>query len=140
MLYKRPLFTFQEYGGFKALQAMPHVLWYIHAVSPLFLTDNAGFQNFTVIIIGCDSDLTFQYYEGLCFCGMMVYWYLGARFQCVEEAVALVLKALVEIVVLCKQSGRAERILSLGDFFASSATCVSRVSSIIFISLSLYRA
>ena len=104
-----------------------------------FLTDNSGLQYLAVIVIGCHPDLTLQNHKGLCFCEMVVYWYLGARFQCVEEAVALVLKALVEIVVLCKQSGRAERILSLGDFFASSATCVSRVSSIIFISLSFYR-
>ena len=101
---------------------MPYVLWYIHAVSPAFLTDNAGFQNFTVIIVGCHPDLALQNHKGLCLGGMMVYWYLSAWFQGIEEAVALVLKALVEIVVLCKQSGRAERILSLGDFFASSAT------------------
>ena len=99
MLHKRSLFAFQENAGFDALQAMPHVLWYIHAVSSTILTDNTRLQNLTVIVIGCHPDLTLQNHKGLCFCGMMVYWYLSARFQCVEETMALVLKALMEVVV-----------------------------------------
>ena len=99
MLYKRTSFALQEHAGFKTFQTMPDVLGDVNTIGATFLTDDTGFQHLTIIIIGGYSDFTFQYHKGLGLVRMMVNRDECPRFQGIEETVALVLQALVEVVV-----------------------------------------
>ena len=99
MLNKWPLFALQEYGGFKTFKAMPNILRYVNAIGSTILTDDTGLQDLAVIIVGRDSDFTFQDYKSLGLGRMMMHGYECAWLQTIEETVAFLIQTLMEIVV-----------------------------------------
>ena len=99
MLNERAFLAFEKYAWLQALDIMPCVLGNVNAIDAFLMTDDAGLQHFTIVVVGGDAHLAFQYHHGLVFGGMVMHRYLRAWFQHVEKAVALVGKALVKIVV-----------------------------------------
>ena len=100
MFYEWPCLALQQNAGLQALQPVPDVLRNIHAVVTALLTDDARVHYLTLVIVGCHANLSFQNHKGLVFVGMVMHWDKCAWFQSIEESVALVLKALMEVVVL----------------------------------------
>ena len=100
MLDEWPCFALQQDTRLKALQPVPDVLGNVHTITATFLTDDAGFHYLALVIVGCHSDLSFQNHKGLVLVRMVMHWDKCAWFQRIEESVALVLNALMEIVVL----------------------------------------
>lgn len=100
MLDKRPLLAFEKNTWFQALHSVPGVLGDVDPINAIFMTDDAGLYHFAIIIVGCHSDLAFQDDEGLILGRMMMHRNQRAKFQSVEETVAFVCEAFVEVVVL----------------------------------------
>jgi hypothetical protein len=78
---------------------MPHVLGYVHTVVSTILTDDAGLQYLSIVIVCGKPDLALQYHESLGFGWMVMYWYLRARFQTIQETMAFLLQALMKVIV-----------------------------------------
>lgn len=78
---------------------MPDVLWNIHTVCSALRADNTRGDNYSLVIVSGDSDLTFQYDKGLVLVRMMMHRNESTWLQGIEETVTLILKALVEVVV-----------------------------------------
>jgi len=78
---------------------MPYVLWNIHTVSSALRADNTGSDNFSLVVVGRDSDLAFQDDKGLVLVRMVVHGNVCTRLQSIDEAVAFVLKAFMEVIV-----------------------------------------
>ena len=100
MLYERPRFTLQQHDRLPALQSVPDVLRNIYSISAVLLTDDAGFHDLALVIVGRHPDLSLQYHKGLVLVGMVMYGDKSARFQGIEETVTLILQTLMEVVVL----------------------------------------
>ncbi len=99
MFDKGSLFTFQKHAWLQTLEAMPNVLGNINAISSFFLTQDDGLQDLALVIVGRHLHPTPQYHKSLVLSGMVMHWNLSARLQRIEETVAFVLKALMEVVV-----------------------------------------
>ena len=84
----------------QTLQSMPDVFGNIHTIAATLLTDNTRFHNLSLVIVGCHANLSFQYDKGLVLVGMVMHWDKSARLQRIEESVALVIEALMEVIVL----------------------------------------
>jgi hypothetical protein len=72
------------------------------------VTDDARFQNLTLVIIGTHSDPTSQNDKGLVLGGMVMNRYLSTRFQGIQETMAFIRKTLVKVIIL-SQPGRILR-------------------------------
>ena len=100
MLYEWAFLAFKKYARFQALYIVPNILRDIRSVSALFVTQDAGLHNLSLIVIGGYFDLALQDNHCLVLCGMVMHRNESAWLHSIEEAVTLVGKALVEIVVL----------------------------------------
>ncbi len=99
MLDKGALLALQQHAGLQAFNAVPHVLGNVGPVHPVFMTQDAGLQDFALVVVGGHPHLALQDDKGLVLGGVVVHGNLGAWLQRVEEAVALVIKALVKVMV-----------------------------------------
>jgi len=99
MLYERAFLALQENAGFKTLQPVSDVLGDVHAIGAALLTDDTRLQNLAIVIIGRNPDLAFQNDKCLSLSGMVMHRDECARLQTVEEPMAFLIQALVEIVV-----------------------------------------
>ena len=99
MLDKGSLLAFQQYARLQAFEAVPHVLGYVGTVQAVFMAQDAGLKDFALVVVGSHPDLAFQDHEGFGLGGVVMHGNLSARLQGVEETVAFVLQALMEIVV-----------------------------------------
>ena len=90
----------QQDTRLQTLQSMPDVLGNIHTIAATLLTNDAGFCNFSLVIVGCHANLSLQYHKGLILVRMMMHRNKRAWFQGIEESVALVIEAQVVVIVL----------------------------------------
>ena len=100
MLYEWAFLAFKKYTRFQALYIVPYILRDIRSVSALFVAQDARLQDLSLIVVGGYSDFTFQDDYRLVLRRVVMHRDESAWLHSVEKAVALVLKALVEIVVL----------------------------------------
>ena len=78
---------------------MPGVLGDVGAIDAILMAQDARLDDFALIVIDGHPYPTLQYHKGLILGGMVMNRDLGARLQGIEETVAFVLQALMEIVV-----------------------------------------
>ena len=97
---ERTFLYFEDKGiRLQTLYGMPCVFWNVHADSAFIMTEYHRLYYLPVVIVSADPHPSFQENESLIFCHMVMNGYLRSHFQCVEEPMALVVKALMEVVV-----------------------------------------
>ena len=101
MLHEWAFFTLQENAVFQTFQPVPNVLGNVHAIGAVLLTDDTRLQDLAIVIVSRNPDLAFQDDKCLGLGGMVMHGDECAWFQTVEEPMAFLIQALMEIVVLC---------------------------------------
>jgi hypothetical protein len=79
---------------------MPYILGDIHTITATFLTDDTGFHDASLVIIGGHTDFSLQYHKSLVLIRMVMYGDESTWFQRIEKTVAFILQTLMEVIVL----------------------------------------
>ena len=100
----------EDGAALQALDGVPDALGDIHSVPALAGIQNHAFKQSTVVIVSADPDTPPEHDQCLILGRMVVDGYLSAGLQSIQEPVALLIQALVEVVV----HPQPRRLLRLG--------------------------
>lgn len=99
MRHEGTFFALEQHGGLQAVDRVPHILGDVHPETAVLVAEHHALDHGTAVVVGRHRHPSPQHDERLVLRGMVMHRHHRPRLHRIQEPVALLIQALVEIEI-----------------------------------------